>query len=642
MAFPLINPVYQFFDNAGEPLSGGLLYTYAPGTTTNKATYTDENLSVPNANPIVLDSGGRCVIFLTDGEEYKFVLKTSAGVTLQTVDEVKSPSGLTQTNIGSILYPTSSAETSASCTIVRPWFYYGDVRRYCAANATNHEQAFIDAHAANDVIYAPAGTWNVDHFLMDTAGRRLKTDGFATIIHQRTGNINRRLIEVAASNITIDDLKVTGNIATDTGEQQHGIFVSGDHPTAASANIRNIAIGNVWGVDLRGDVVYVGAPAGFTTTGFSVGVVHGSNILRNVVSIVGASYGSIEGIYCMDAAGYATFDLEPNSGGTVSTDVQVGWIYGGVCQIAPPTSGTTARRIKIGQINLDPAFQADSTPSYTGYAGEIINGLWLRNCVGVEIEHATINNFTEYASKYVFNVGEQAGIGIRIGDLRGSNCGTNALGAFLEWSNVQQYTIGDGEVSLKTVGDVLVLGPSATKLQRGIIDRMFINGTVARFAKNCRFNQIVRNDSNDAHTFRDIDGLTVTNSDITAPRLISNVTQFRFEAVTATCATSYISGTCNNGEFVQSAGGLASICQGSATYDPANLVDGAGVTTTVTATGAVLGDSVTSVSFSLDLQGITLTAWVSAADTVSVRFQNETGGAIDLASGTIRVYVRMA
>jgi hypothetical protein len=42
------------------------------------------------------------------------------------------------------------------------------------------------------------------------------------------------------------------------------------------------------------------------------------------------------------------------------------------------------------------------------------------------------------------------------------------------------------------------------------------------------------------------------------------------------------------------------------------------------------------------LQGITLTAWVSAADTVSARFQNETGGALDVASGTLRIRVRKA
>ena len=77
---------------------------------------------------------------------------------------------------------------------------------------------------------------------------------------------------------------------------------------------------------------------------------------------------------------------------------------------------------------------------------------------------------------------------------------------------------------------------------------------------------------------------------------------------------------------------------GSATYDPASLVDGAGATTTVTVTGAALGDYAVA-SFSNDLQGILLTAYVSAANTVSVRFQNETAGTIDLASGTLRALV---
>jgi hypothetical protein len=85
-----------------------------------------------------------------------------------------------------------------------------------------------------------------------------------------------------------------------------------------------------------------------------------------------------------------------------------------------------------------------------------------------------------------------------------------------------------------------------------------------------------------------------------------------------------------------------SFIAGSATYDPPNLVDGAGDTTTVTVTGAALGDSVDTVSFSLDLQGITVTAYVSAANTVSVRFQNESGGTLDLGSGTLRVRVRKA
>lgn len=80
----------------------------------------------------------------------------------------------------------------------------------------------------------------------------------------------------------------------------------------------------------------------------------------------------------------------------------------------------------------------------------------------------------------------------------------------------------------------------------------------------------------------------------------------------------------------------------SITFNPANAADGAGETaTTITVTGAVLGDFAIA-SFSLSLQGILLTAYVSAADTVTCRFQNETGGAIDLASGTLRVLVLKA
>lgn len=80
---------------------------------------------------------------------------------------------------------------------------------------------------------------------------------------------------------------------------------------------------------------------------------------------------------------------------------------------------------------------------------------------------------------------------------------------------------------------------------------------------------------------------------------------------------------------------------GSAAYNPGNLVDGDGVTTTITVTGAELGDYAR-VTYSLDLQGITATAWVSAANTVSVRLQNETGGAIDLAPGILRARVEKA
>lgn len=77
---------------------------------------------------------------------------------------------------------------------------------------------------------------------------------------------------------------------------------------------------------------------------------------------------------------------------------------------------------------------------------------------------------------------------------------------------------------------------------------------------------------------------------------------------------------------------------GSATYNLASLADGVGATTTVTVNGAALGD-VAMCSLGVDLSGITMTAYVSAANTVSVRFQNESAGTLDLASATLRVLV---
>ena len=93
MASVLLSPVgngQQFFDNNGLPLAGGLLYTYQAGSSTPLTTYTTVNGTIPNSNPIILDSSGRTPqeVWMQTGYSYKFVLQTSAGVTLQTLDNL--------------------------------------------------------------------------------------------------------------------------------------------------------------------------------------------------------------------------------------------------------------------------------------------------------------------------------------------------------------------------------------------------------------------------------------------------------------------------------------------------------------------------------------------------------------------------
>ena len=89
----LLSPVgngQQFFDNNGVPLAGGYIYTYQAGSTTALATYTDVNGNISNSNPIVLSPSGRLPyeLWLSVGFSYKFVIKTSDDVLIQTLDNL--------------------------------------------------------------------------------------------------------------------------------------------------------------------------------------------------------------------------------------------------------------------------------------------------------------------------------------------------------------------------------------------------------------------------------------------------------------------------------------------------------------------------------------------------------------------------
>lgn len=77
----------------------------------------------------------------------------------------------------------------------------------------------------------------------------------------------------------------------------------------------------------------------------------------------------------------------------------------------------------------------------------------------------------------------------------------------------------------------------------------------------------------------------------------------------------------------------------SATLDVGSLVDAAGSSDTIAVPGVALGDMVIAVSFGVSVAGITVTGFVSAANVVTIRMQNESAGTLDLASTTVKVLV---
>jgi len=119
-------------DSSGNPLSGGLVYAYAAGTTNAKDTYTSPTMATAHPNPIVLDTYGRALAF--GSGRYKFIIKTATGTTLYTWD------GLTYANTtfvsgASVVQTSAAGQTTinlgAAYTSVtdKPYLYIGGIKQ---------------------------------------------------------------------------------------------------------------------------------------------------------------------------------------------------------------------------------------------------------------------------------------------------------------------------------------------------------------------------------------------------------------------------------------------------------------------------------------------------------------------------------
>lgn len=328
----------QFFDNNGNPLSGGKLYSYEAGTTTPQATYTSASGGTAHANPIVLDSAGRVAtgeIWLTAGQNYKFELKTSAEVTLATWDNITGINGTGITsNANNVEYdPPFTGALTSNYTVEEKLAQTVSVKDFGAvgdgvADDTAAIQLALDVGGG---IYFPAGTYLVKDSTNTSNGVVLAPinnsvlfgDGSSTIMKlgahtSRKHNIFRLDNK---NNVTIQNMKLDGNFVNQTfpaDEFSHSIrIVDGSS---------NCVVDNCIIVDSRGDGVYIGDE---TTGATAIG---NGNAVRNCflsgntrqqISVVHAfntdiAFNKVNG----------TIDIEPNvaimSGGKVENCLIIG------------------------------------------------------------------------------------------------------------------------------------------------------------------------------------------------------------------------------------------------------------------------------------------------------------------------------
>lgn len=155
-------------DGQGDPYAAAQLFFYAAGTTTPATVYSDADLTTAHTNPVVADSAGLFpAIFISPTVEYRVILKDADDVTLWDVDNVNAP-GLSQSVLGSALYPITTAETAAGVTPTAYYYEPGNLLRYGAdaSGTTDSADALTAAldqlKAGGSPVRAPAGTYRVD------------------------------------------------------------------------------------------------------------------------------------------------------------------------------------------------------------------------------------------------------------------------------------------------------------------------------------------------------------------------------------------------------------------------------------------------------------------------------------------------
>lgn len=84
----------------GVAASGGKVYTYLAGTTTEVDTYSDK-IGTINENPITLDANGSCSIWLDEAVAYKLIVKNSSGLDIYPQDNI-TVSGSSESSDGRI------------------------------------------------------------------------------------------------------------------------------------------------------------------------------------------------------------------------------------------------------------------------------------------------------------------------------------------------------------------------------------------------------------------------------------------------------------------------------------------------------------------------------------------------------------
>lgn len=260
------SPKQQFFDANGNPLVAGRLYSYAAGTTTPLATYTDSTGGSANTNPVILDSRGEANVWLASAS-YKLVLKDYNDVAIWTVDNIDAISVLTTlaASGGSNLIGFIQSGTGATATTVQARLRQSlSVKDFGATGdgSTDDTTAIQNALNAgsNRTVYFPAGTYRISTTLLIKTKTTLLGDGTNKSIIKITSGFG-------AGTTAVRNEIVTGtvNVYYDTDIEVCGLTFDGNNNSSRTSEL--LGFGKILNLTFKNCAVQNSTFIGFACAG---------------------------------------------------------------------------------------------------------------------------------------------------------------------------------------------------------------------------------------------------------------------------------------------------------------------------------------------------------------------------------------
>lgn len=265
---------------------------------------------------------------------------------------------------------------------------------------TDDTQAIQSAIDQNAVVYLPKGVYLVSHLtILDN--KRLKTDGFATILRQEPNpckiqphDKNKALIHINGSNVTLDSLSLEGDINCYDGQQNHAVLI-----LPLGRTIENIVLKGVKAKNFRGDCVCI---AGYEATTFAKNVtvsnVFVENCYRNGISITTGETIQLNNIRT-ERVGLFGIDIEQDDNLTIAKDIQISNVQ--LAGLGISGHGGTVENVVVKNADLDGKRRGCTVHDFM--ENLMPDGIAIQKAQNLRLENVKIRNFGGFGIRFFEN-----------------------------------------------------------------------------------------------------------------------------------------------------------------------------------------------------------------------------------------------